>query len=79
MRNRFGNPASRLSCRELDDEIVEVSLLLPGWQVTALESAAHDRGLTAAELVRALLRDFLAEHGPGAGAEGPLALAADRH
>jgi hypothetical protein len=79
MINRFGNPAGRLSCRELKDEIVEVSLLLPGWQVTALESAAHDRGLTAAELVRALLRDFLTEHGPSAGTGGPLALLAERH
>ena len=79
MINRFCDPAGRPGCRELKDEVVEVSLLLPGWQVTALESAAHERGLTAAEMVRALLRDFLAERAPGARAEGPLALAAHRH
>jgi hypothetical protein len=70
MNNRFRN------C-EPENEVVEVSLLLPGWQVTALESAAHDRGVTVAEMVRALLRDFLADYAPGA--EGPLALAADCH
>jgi hypothetical protein len=66
MKNRFRN------C-ESENEVIEVSLLLPGWQVAALESAAHDRGVTAAEMARAVLRDFLADH----AAEGPLALAAD--
>jgi hypothetical protein len=42
-----------------DGDVVEVSLLLPGWQVAALETAAHDRGLTAGEMVRHLLRDFI--------------------
>jgi hypothetical protein len=77
MINRLSHPAGDLGRRDLEDEVVEVSLLLPGWQASALESAAHDRGLTAAEMVRSLLRDFLA--GPGAEAEGPLALAAHRH
>jgi hypothetical protein len=72
MSNRICNPVGSLCCRETDDAVVEVSLLLPGWQASALESAAHDRGLTAAEMVRSLLRDFLTE-------EGPLALAAHRH
>jgi hypothetical protein len=43
-----------------DTEVVEVPLLLPGWQISALETAAHDCGLTAAEMVRHLLRDFIA-------------------
>jgi hypothetical protein len=41
-------------------DVVEIPLLLAGWQVSALETAAHDRGLTAAEMVRHVLRDFLA-------------------
>jgi hypothetical protein len=54
------------------DEIVEVPLLLPGWQVTALETAAQDRGLTTAQMVRSLLRDFIVREQlegavPGAG------------
>jgi hypothetical protein len=47
-------------------EVVEVPLLLSGWQVSALERAAHKRGLTAAEMVRHLLRDFFARGLPGA-------------
>jgi hypothetical protein len=47
-----------------ESDIVEVPLLLPGWQVAALETAAHDRGLTAGEMVRTLLRDFLNEQTP---------------
>ena len=43
-------------------EVLEVPLLLAGWQVSALEKAAHQRGLTAGEMVRHLLRDFF---GPG--------------
>jgi hypothetical protein len=42
----------------LDAEVVEIPLLLPGWQVVALERAAQDHGLTTAEMVRRLIRDF---------------------
>jgi hypothetical protein len=49
-------------------EVVEVPLLLPGWQVSALERAAHRQGLTAGEMVRHLLRDFFAG---GLSGEGP--------
>ena len=41
--------------------VVEVPLLLEGWQMSALERAAYLRGLTAAEMVRRLLREFIAE------------------
>jgi hypothetical protein len=40
-------------------DVVEIPLLLPTWQVTALEALAHRRGLTAAALVRGLLAGFL--------------------
>ena len=40
-------------------EVVEIPVLLPGWQATALEDAAHERGLTAGEMLRHLLADFL--------------------
>jgi hypothetical protein len=43
-----------------DDDVVEIPLLLPGWQVAALATAAHARGLTAGEMVRSLLREFIA-------------------
>lgn len=45
-----------LSC---EGDVVEMPLLLPGWQVTKLETVAHQHGMTAAEMVRYLLRDFL--------------------
>jgi hypothetical protein len=42
-------------------EVVEIPVLLPGWQALALEDAAHDRGLTAGEMLRHLLTDFFAK------------------
>jgi hypothetical protein len=41
-------------------EVYEVSLLLSARQICALEEAAHDRGLTAAEMFRRVLQDFIA-------------------
>ena len=76
MNNRLGI-AGHLCRPGPEDEVVEVSLLLPGWQVAALESAAHDGGLTAAEMVRSLVHDFLTDQ--DRPAEGPLALAARRN
>jgi len=40
-------------------DVVEVPLLLLSWQVLALEQAAHQCGLTVAEMVRCALRDFI--------------------
>ncbi len=42
-----------------EGDVVELPLLLPGWQVLKLEMVAHQRGLTAAAMVRYLLHDFL--------------------
>lgn len=47
---------SRIS--RFDHEMVELSVLLPSWQADALESAAQDQGLTTAQMVRVLIRDF---------------------
>src|SRR5262245_63295021 len=43
----------------LDEEMVELPLLLTGSQAEALEAAAHRRGVTVAQMVRRLVRDFL--------------------
>jgi hypothetical protein len=43
-------------------DVAEISLLLPGWQLAALECAAEARGLTSAQLVRRVLRDFINRH-----------------
>ncbi len=45
-----------------EDAVIDVGLLLGAAQLTALESAAHIRGLTAAGLIRYLIGEFL--HGP---------------
>jgi hypothetical protein len=45
----------------IEGDVVEVPLLLPGWQALFLETVAHQRGMTAAAMVRHLLRDFLIE------------------
>ncbi len=42
-----------------EGDVVELRLLLPGWQISKLETVAHQRGLTTAAMVRLLLRDFL--------------------
>jgi hypothetical protein len=49
-------------------DVVEVPLLLSTGQMTALEQAAHRRGLTAGEMLRRLLRDFIGEPAARAGA-----------
>jgi hypothetical protein len=41
------------------DEIIEFSLFLPRRQAAALEAAAHCRGMTAAQLTRRLLLEFV--------------------
>jgi len=46
-----------------DGEVVELALLLPTGQATALETAARRRGLTTAQLARQLVRDFLDRSG----------------
>jgi hypothetical protein len=42
-----------------DGDVVELDLLLPGWQVAALEGVAHRQGVTTGQLARQVLVDFL--------------------
>ena len=44
-----------------DDELVELALVLPRWQVEALAAAARGRGLTAGQALRRLIREFCAD------------------
>jgi hypothetical protein len=46
--------------RRLEPEVQELSLLLPQWQVEALEIAARGRGLTAGQLIRRLIGSYCA-------------------
>jgi hypothetical protein len=43
-----------------DEEMAELSLLLPGRQAAALERLANSRGLTLGRLIRLLIGDCLA-------------------
>ena len=43
----------------LDPEVAEVSLLLPCWQVSALEKQAHALGLTLAQFMRRVLAEAI--------------------
>jgi hypothetical protein len=44
-----------------NEEIVELSVLVPGWQAEELTAAAQGCGLTAGQMVRRLIRDFCSQ------------------
>ncbi len=48
----------------LDPEVSEVSLLLPCWQVAALEQQAHAQGLTLAQFMRRILAEAVCRPQP---------------
>ncbi len=47
-------------CRQ-DQEVVELPLLLPRWQVVELEAAARESGMTTGQMIRRVIREVLAE------------------
>jgi superfamily I DNA and RNA helicase len=44
----------------LEDEVVEVSLLLPRWQAAAMERLAWSRGMTLGQSIRRLINENVA-------------------
>jgi len=54
-------PNSRSSA---EFEVIELPILLPEWQVNALEAAARERGMTIGQLLRRLFSDLFAEKCP---------------
>jgi hypothetical protein len=56
-RSREFDPLPGRSGRP-EDEVVEIPVLMPGWQAAALEQAARDHGMTTGQMVRRLIRDF---------------------
>jgi hypothetical protein len=54
-----------------DKEVTELPLLIGAREAAALEEEARRRGLTLARLLRALVRGFLAQAGPGREGEHP--------
>jgi hypothetical protein len=51
-----------LDLSRLNDDVVELPLLLPGWQVNALAKVARSEGQSTAQLLRRLVRDFVLEN-----------------
>ncbi len=52
----------------LDGEVAELSLLLPAWQIAALEQAAEAQGITVGQLLRRVVNRTLTQlslHQPG--------------
>lgn len=42
-----------------DTDILELTLLLPGRQLTILEAAAQRQGITSGQLLRQMIHDYL--------------------
>ena len=59
MSHPNGVPDPGRGITELDREMAELQVLLPAREAAALERAAEQRDLTAAQLVRRLIREFL--------------------
>jgi len=53
--------APSIDLGRLEDDVVELSLLLPGWQFSALEKRARRQGQTTGQVVRRLVQKFLLE------------------
>jgi hypothetical protein len=51
-----------------DADVAELALLLPTWQIAALECAARTHGLTTAQMLRRWISDLLAKVGPAPAA-----------
>lgn len=59
MSHPNGTPDTSRGIHELDGEMAELLVLLPAPEAAALERAAKQRDLTAGQLLRRLIRDFL--------------------
>jgi hypothetical protein len=46
---------------DADNDLVELALVLPRWQVDALAAAARSDGLTAGQALRRLIRGYCAD------------------
>ena len=48
----------------LDQEVAEISVLMPAWQTAQLLDLATSRRLTLGELLRGVVGTYLEQHGP---------------
>ena len=59
-RDHAGGSTESRTCWR-DEEMMELSMLLPSWQIVEMEGVAHSRGLTVGQLIRLLIRDYLTD------------------
>ena len=59
--------AEMSSLERFDGGMVELSLLLPSWQIEALERVACAEGLTVGQLLRRLVNRTISQHAADAG------------
>lgn len=45
--------------KTVESDVIELSLLLPRWQVDALEDAANQRGMTTGQMIRKVIGEML--------------------
>jgi hypothetical protein len=57
-KTKHVSQVNRKEVRTLDDDMVELSVLLPRDQAVPLEREARRRGLTAGQMIRSLIRNF---------------------
>ena len=57
-RRRVVSSLEASALRPLDEEMEELSLLLPKSQAAVLEREANRQGLTPGQLARSIIRDF---------------------
>lgn len=57
MSERLTGAVNDLS--RLDGGVVELSLLLPQWQIDAIEAAASVRGITTGQMLRRVINTYL--------------------
>jgi hypothetical protein len=55
-------PDEMVPLETFDNEVAELPLLLPAWQIGALEQAAQAEGITVAQLLRRLVNETLAQY-----------------
>jgi hypothetical protein len=48
----------------VSEDVIELPLLIPEWQLDCLEDAASERNMTVGQYVRRLFSDMFADHRP---------------
>ena len=53
-----------MSASPVADDVIELPLLIPEWQLDALEDAAREKNMTVGQYVRRLFSDLFRESRP---------------